>query len=133
MLNDKRRATRRPIRYTAWIKLADDELRGCVLADISDTGARVDVKSAADVPDDFILLLSSRGTAKRKCRVVWRKDGELGVTFDRKLDPTEHALKKRGDVAPPLVPDMADAAEKPEVANSAEQPAAKESTEKVEI
>jgi len=127
MLNDKRRATRRPIRYTAWIKLEDKELRGCVLADISDTGARLDVESVEGIPDEFILQLSSRGTAKRKCRVVWRKDDQLGVTFDRKLDSSDRSLKKRGEIAPPLVPDAEGTAE----AESA--PANKNSTEKVEV
>ena len=31
------------MRYTAWIALEGDELHGCVLSDISDTGARLDI------------------------------------------------------------------------------------------
>jgi len=109
MLNDKRKATRRPIHYTAWIRLKDGELRGCALADISDTGARLDLESIDDIPDDFILQLSTRGAARRKCHVVWRNEGQLGVRFDRKIDATQHVPKKRGAIAPPLVPDAVDA------------------------
>lgn len=93
MINDKRKAVRRPMQYTAWIALADSKTpQGCVLSDISESGARLDIENAESVPDDFVLLLSRRGVPKRKCHVVWRNERQLGVTFERSL-PTKDTTK----------------------------------------
>jgi hypothetical protein len=86
MVKDKRKSTRRPIRYTAWVALEFDQLHGCVLSDISDSGARIDIDETKPIPDEFILLLTSNGAARRKCRVVWRKPRQLGVSFERHLN-----------------------------------------------
>jgi hypothetical protein len=85
MLKDKRKSRRRPIRYTAWLMLEADRLHGCVLSDVSDTGARIDVEDSKTIPDCFLLLLAGNGSAQRKCRVVWRKPRQVGVTFERRL------------------------------------------------
>jgi PilZ domain len=90
-MKDKRRAPRRPMRCTAWIALAPGKLYGCVVADISDTGGRLDVEDAEAVPDTFMLWLASNGSAQRKCRVVWRQKRQVGVTFDRAVFNSEQA------------------------------------------
>jgi hypothetical protein len=82
MIKDKRKQRRRPIRYTAWLALAADELAGCELSDISDTGARIDVEDTSKIPDRFFLFLSATGAARRKCSVIWRKPHQLGVKFE---------------------------------------------------
>jgi len=91
MLNDKRTARRRPIRYTAWLAPEPGALHGCVLSDISDTGARIDVEDSKALPERFVLLLSSNGSARRTCRVMWRKPQQVGVKFERKLPTNERA------------------------------------------
>ena len=92
-MKDKRRAPRRPMRYTAWIALAPGKLHGCVVADISDTGGRLDVENADAVPETFTLWLASNGSTRRKCRVVWRQKRQVGVAFDRAVfDPEQAAL-----------------------------------------
>jgi hypothetical protein len=85
MLKDKRTARRRPIRYVAWVVLGADQLHGCVLSDISDTGARIDVENSKTIPDRFPLLLSGSGSARRLCRVMWRKPKQVGVKFEQRL------------------------------------------------
>jgi hypothetical protein len=89
MAKDKRKAVRRPIRYTAWVALDGNELHGCVLSDISESGARIDIDETKEIPDQFTLLLSNNGSAQRKCRVIWRKPRQIGVTFDRRVTETE--------------------------------------------
>ncbi|HZL31727.1 MAG TPA: PilZ domain-containing protein [Pseudolabrys sp.] len=84
-MKDKREAVRRAMRYTAWLTLDGDELHGCALSDISDTGARIDVEDSDRLPDHFMLLLSGNGVARRKCRIVWRQPRQIGVTFERRL------------------------------------------------
>jgi hypothetical protein len=79
--NDKRNAIRRSVHYTAWIAIENKRPSGCVLSDISDIGARLDVESSDGLPDDFKLLLSRRGSPSRNCHVVWRTPNQLGVEF----------------------------------------------------
>ncbi|HTQ83200.1 MAG TPA: PilZ domain-containing protein [Pseudolabrys sp.] len=101
MRNDKRRARRRPIKYSAWMALDSDNLHGCVLADISDTGARLDVDDSKIVPEHFMLLLSGTGSARRSCRVVWREPGQVGVAFERRLSETAATLVPKTVAAAP--------------------------------
>jgi hypothetical protein len=81
MFNDKRKSHRRPMRYTAWIAEKGKPLHGCAVADISSSGARLHVEDIDSIPDEFMLVLSKRGDAQRKCRVVWRKPRQIGVEF----------------------------------------------------
>ncbi len=92
MFNDKRKVRRRPIRYSAWMALDNDRLHGCVLSDISDSGARLDVEDTDALPDHFMLLLSGNGLARRNCRVIWRAPGQVGVAFERRLSDTAATL-----------------------------------------
>jgi hypothetical protein len=93
MVKDKRKAVRRPMRYTAWIVLEPGQLHGCALADISDTGGRLDVENADSIPDTFTLWLSSNGSARRKCNIVWRAARQIGVAFERAVfDPEQVPL-----------------------------------------
>ena len=85
MIHNKRKSRRRQIRYTAWLVLEGDQLHGCVLSDASDTGARLEVEDSKRVPDTFMLLLAGNGSARRTCRVVWRKPQQVGVKFERRL------------------------------------------------
>jgi len=64
MRNDKRKSRRQPLRYSAWMALDNDKLHSCVLSDISDTGARLDVEETNAVPDRFMLFLSGTGAAQ---------------------------------------------------------------------
>lgn len=83
-MKDKRKSRRQQMRYSAWLALDDDQQHGCAIADISDTGARIDVDDAEAVPDQFLLLLSGNGSPRRKCRVVWRRENQIGVSFEER-------------------------------------------------
>ena len=68
-------------------------MHGCVLSDISDTGARLDVEDSSTLPDRFMLLLSGTGSARRSCRVIWRAPAQVGVAFEHRLsDPAAVTL-----------------------------------------
>jgi hypothetical protein len=108
MRKDNRKSRRRPIRYSAWMALDNDKLHGCVLSDISDTGARLDVEDSKALPDHFMLLLSGTGSARRSCRVIWRAPAQIGVAFERRLSDT-------GAVTLAPKPDADAAAAKPDV------------------
>jgi hypothetical protein len=89
--NDQRRSRRRQMRYTAWVSLPEDVRHGCVLSDISDHGARLEVEDSKVIPDRFFLLLSGNGLARRACNVIWRKPTQIGVQFERKGAPIDTA------------------------------------------
>lgn len=57
--------------------------RSCVLLDISDSGARLEVDGTLEVlrAQEFFLLLSSRGLAFRRCELVRVDGAEVGVRF----------------------------------------------------
>ncbi|TPQ34165.1 PilZ domain-containing protein [Bradyrhizobium guangdongense] len=57
--------------------------RACVLVDISDTGAKVEVEGTLDVlqAKEFFLVLSSTGLAYRRCELVWIDGTTAGVHF----------------------------------------------------
>ena len=104
MLGDKRKAQRRQLRYTAWISLGPKKLQGCVVADISDSGARLQVENSKTVPGNFVLLLTTNGKPKRKCRLVWRKGQQIGVEFEKPLARADkhRPILKAEKMSPPL-------------------------------
>ena len=79
---EKRRAIRRTLDYTAWIAIDEDTpWWGCEVANVSAIGAHIMVESAHELPETFDLVLTGRGNIRRTCRVVWRKQKEVGVRF----------------------------------------------------
>jgi hypothetical protein len=74
-----RRSARRTVSYPARIDAGDGSPSyACTLADISQTGAKLNAAVGSVLPDEFTLLL---GGAHRKCRVVWRTEKQIGVRF----------------------------------------------------
>lgn len=67
--------------------------RSCVLLDVSQTGAKVEVEGTLDVlqAKEFFMLLSSTGLAYRRCELVWIDGTTAGVHFitDGKRKSTE--------------------------------------------
>jgi hypothetical protein len=59
--------------------------RACVLLDISEGGARLEVSGSLDVlqAHEFFLLLSTRGLAFRRCQLVHVDGNQVGVQFIR--------------------------------------------------
>lgn len=85
MIHEKRKHPRRALRYAAWIGTGEGmPLRGCIVSDISDDGAKLDVESAQDLPDEFQLLFSGHSGIYRQCRAVWRTADQIGVQFERR-------------------------------------------------
>jgi hypothetical protein len=52
----------------------------CVVRNLSDTGACLEISNAVGIPDDFTLLIKPE-LRKRDCHVVWRDAGRIGVKF----------------------------------------------------
>ncbi len=57
--------------------------RSCVLLDVSQTGAKLEVEGSLDVlqAKEFFMLLSSTGLAYRRCELVWIDGSMAGIHF----------------------------------------------------
>jgi hypothetical protein len=51
----------------------------CVVRNLSDGGACLNVESSIGIPDSFDLVLDHASV--RDCRVTWRKATQIGVAF----------------------------------------------------
>ncbi len=51
----------------------------CTLRNISDTGAALEVTTPIGIPEEFTLVIPN--DMRRNCRIVWRKEKRIGVTF----------------------------------------------------
>jgi hypothetical protein len=52
----------------------------CVIRNLSDAGASIEVDSPVGIPDDFALLIKPEAV-KRNCHVEWRSAKRIGVHF----------------------------------------------------
>ncbi len=52
----------------------------CTVRNLSDTGAALSVESPVGIPAEFNLVVVS-DQVSRMCRVVWRKENRIGITF----------------------------------------------------
>jgi hypothetical protein len=86
MLSEKRRNSRKSFDRRAWIELGDGTpVIGCVLGNLSETGAKFFISATRELPKEFVLRLTPNGSVARKCRIAWRKDREVGVAFTARL------------------------------------------------
>ena len=91
---EKRKNLRRTVTYPAFLDLGDGSpARECTLCDASQEGAQLAIADPDSLPDEFILALSADGAARRRCRVMWRTEKQIGVEFlkDRRTQPATRA------------------------------------------
>jgi hypothetical protein len=80
--SNRRKFVRRPLSYPAKIVATDGSWgRNCRVIDVSDGGAKLALEKPAELPQEFILALSVRGKAARKCQLMWTDENEIGVQF----------------------------------------------------
>lgn len=53
----------------------------CMVRNISEAGACLEVASPLGIPDDFTLVIES-DHVQRPCRVAWRREKRIGITFN---------------------------------------------------
>ena len=79
--DDNRRAPRRRALKGASAVLPGGGVIDCVVKDLSDTGARLQVVDVLSIPDHFELQIP--GAKSAQVTVVWRKGRMIGVRFDQ--------------------------------------------------
>jgi PilZ domain-containing protein len=73
---DRRKTPRHEVQYLAQIELGEGAPpMSCIICDISNGGAKLTLGPQHEVPEEFVL------TFRRRCRVMRRFDGQVGVRF----------------------------------------------------
>lgn len=73
--------------------MAGDEKSGlfCLVRDISDQGAKLEISDVASVPDVFALRVNGKEGLFR-ARVIWRRTNDLGVVFEAPQSAPNYVL-----------------------------------------
>jgi hypothetical protein len=74
-----RKTRRRQVLDTALIRFGETSAC-CVVRNLSERGAALDVGSQAGIPDQFTLIVVSEKKIY-SCSVIWRKNRRIGVAF----------------------------------------------------
>ena len=77
---ENRRAYRRRVLKSATIEF-DRSAFSCAVRNMSELGAALDVPGSFGIPHEFQLVIDANQVT-RQCRVIWRIEGRIGVTFD---------------------------------------------------
>jgi hypothetical protein len=73
------KASRRPIREMALIRFGETSV-GCVIRNLTDKGAALVVGPKRDFPDQFAMIVTTKGEIY-SCNVVWRRNRLVRVAF----------------------------------------------------
>jgi hypothetical protein len=79
-MSRQRIAPRRRILKAGSIEVGGDAI-DCIVRNVSETGAALQVLSPLFVPDRFTLVVQT-DQLKRPCHIIWRKERRFGVAFD---------------------------------------------------
>jgi hypothetical protein len=77
---DRRATQRRPVRKAGMIEFPGGAF-SCMVQNLSDVGAALDVPHSVGIPEQFTLMIIERGDAVQ-CRTVWRTERQIGVAFE---------------------------------------------------
>jgi hypothetical protein len=80
--NEQRRSIREPVNFPAWISRSPGGSPiPCIILDVSEHGARIEISQMIEVPESFYLILARTGSRKRLCRIAWRTDDQIGICY----------------------------------------------------
>ena len=78
-MDEGRRAPRHRVLKAGTISFGGAGI-SCTIRNFSETGAALEVISPIGIPEEFSLVIETDNLT-RQCRVVWRKERRIGVTF----------------------------------------------------
>jgi hypothetical protein len=79
-MSSPRTAQRRRVLKAGSIQFGGGSI-DCTVRNVSETGAALEVVTPLFIPDRFTLAVQV-DQLKRPCRIVWRKQRRIGVTFE---------------------------------------------------
>jgi len=79
-MQNRRESTRQRVLKGGSIAFGKGAAIGCVIRNMTRSGACLLVESSIGIPDQFELFLSD-DKSRRQCGVVWRSVDQIGVAF----------------------------------------------------
>jgi hypothetical protein len=79
-MQERRKIKRRRVLKGAKLRLGKASSRDCLVRDLTEAGAGVEVPHTIDLPEAVDLTLDAGGPPRR-ARLVWRKISKTGVEF----------------------------------------------------
>jgi hypothetical protein len=79
-MDEHRTATRRRILKAGAIEFGGGGI-DCIIRNLSETGAALEVVTPFFIPDRFTLFVPTENL-KRPCHIVWRRAKRIGIAFD---------------------------------------------------
>jgi hypothetical protein len=79
---ERRRFTRSTVFKSAKVILAGRSAVNCIVRNLSNQGACLQLTSTADLPAEFDLSFDT-GRKMRNCRIAWRTLTNVGVSFEQ--------------------------------------------------
>ena len=80
-MQERRKTTRTRVLKGAKFLLGKSSVIDCVVRDLTNAGAGIEVPNTIDLPETIDLTLNG-GHSFRRCRRVWRKLNKVGVEFN---------------------------------------------------
>lgn len=89
--SEQRKSGRRRTLFGGVIYTADDQAWDCSISDISELGAKV--RAAVELPiGTFVDLKINKLNDIRRCKVMWVRQGHLGLEFVVKIDKVKNKM-----------------------------------------
>jgi len=79
-MQERRRLARSRVLKGAKLVVGTSLVIDCVVRNLTNTGARIEVSNTARLPEKVVLTFDG-GRSMRSCRVAWRTLNETGVEF----------------------------------------------------
>jgi hypothetical protein len=79
-MQERRKLARSRVIKTAKLVVGASSVVDCVVRNLTNTGARLEVQNPAGLPENLVLTFDG-GRSMRSCRLVWRTVNETGVEF----------------------------------------------------
>ena len=77
---ERRKSTRSRVLKSAKLVVARSSIIDCVVRNLTNKGARIQIANSVDLPKDFEMTFDG-GYSIRQCRLIWRTVTETGVEF----------------------------------------------------
>jgi hypothetical protein len=78
---ERRLSPRKNTNIRAEIAFSGGQILPCIVKDVSETGARIELASVGRVPNGLVLLVP--GHQPQPCRVAWRALKEMGLEYQQ--------------------------------------------------
>jgi hypothetical protein len=81
VMNEHRKQQRQRVLKAGMIALDGGAAVDCIVRNISEAGASLEIESPVGIPNNFTLVIKA-DKFTRPCHIAWRKARRIGIRFD---------------------------------------------------